>query len=499
MKVVKEFLQSSTIHGLTHIATTDKLARLFWMFVVMSGFITAAMMIQKSYAGWWENPISTTVDYRPITDLPFPLVTVCPPRNTFTSLNLALRSVENRTLDAEAQEELTRQLPEIIFDSDFDGNFATFSRATNLSGGWYSGDTRITFLLPSNKSEKESLMTVMYSTSALAGTVSSPFFKQPYEADIFERMIRFRIGFDKPKNATLTTNIELKLEFDTDKKKYWEEVVIGSGHYKNGWFQMDYNEENANKNSWSLIGKKEEILKQIEEPTNFTHKFPFGSPKGDRDPYLFVEFTRRMTAEDVSRWKATRNTGIKLSWSYDEPELQPDHKYRDDNKDFIKLANILHSENNKDQLWGEIKLQRNKNLEKVSYIYLFGDKEDFCIGDYLRNDEAKKILIEGLFSSLPGGVPNTPDHEASITAETLAEAQKMFYYVTRCPNFYETALNLNDLFSQLINSGFPLKTVMVTLTRMIVTALQKKRENELFATLKGALKKFDKPASTSAI
>ena len=148
----------------------------------------------RSYTGWSENPISTTVDYGPITDLPFPLVTVCPPRNTFTSLNLALRAVENRTLDSEAKQELTRQLPEIIFDSDFDDNFAIFSRSTNLSGGWYSGDTRIAFLLPSNESEKESLMAVMYSTSALTGSVSSPFFEQPYDPDTFERNIRFRIG-----------------------------------------------------------------------------------------------------------------------------------------------------------------------------------------------------------------------------------------------------------------------------------------------------------------
>ena len=71
-----------------------------------------------------------------------------------------------------------------------------------------------------------------------------------------------------------------------------------------------------------------------------------------------------MTAEDVSRWKAKRNTGMKLSWSYDDPQLEPDHKYREENRDFIKLANILHSENNKEQLWGEIKLQRNKILRK---------------------------------------------------------------------------------------------------------------------------------------
>ena len=55
---------------------------------------------------------------------------------------------------------------------------------------------------------------------------------------LIERKIRFRIGFDKPKNATLTTNIEFNLEFDTDEKRYWEEVIIGSGHYKfNGWFE----------------------------------------------------------------------------------------------------------------------------------------------------------------------------------------------------------------------------------------------------------------------
>ena len=141
----------------------------------------------------------------------------------------------------------------------------------------------------------------------------------------------------------MNTSIEFKLEFDTDRRKDWEEVVFGSGHYNNGWFQMDYKEEN----SWSRIGKKEEILKQIEEPT-----------------HLFVEFTRRMTAEDVSRWKAKRNTGMRLSWSYDDPQLEPDHKYRE-------LANILHSQNNKEQLWREIKILRNEKLMNISNIYLF--------------------------------------------------------------------------------------------------------------------------------
>ena len=48
MKVVKEFLQSSTIHGLAYIATTDKLTRIFWMIVVLSGFTWAALLIMRS-------------------------------------------------------------------------------------------------------------------------------------------------------------------------------------------------------------------------------------------------------------------------------------------------------------------------------------------------------------------------------------------------------------------------------------------------------------------
>ena len=49
MRGVKEFLQSSTIHGLAYIATTDnKLARLFWVFVVICGFTGAAVIIWES-------------------------------------------------------------------------------------------------------------------------------------------------------------------------------------------------------------------------------------------------------------------------------------------------------------------------------------------------------------------------------------------------------------------------------------------------------------------
>ena len=120
-----------------------------------------------------------------------------------------------------------------------------------------------------------------------------------------------------------------------------EEVTIGSGHYRGGWFE----------------GETEEILEQIEEPTNFTAKFPLGTAmkgwEGEREPYLFVEFRRLMTAEMVNRWKSQRKTGIRLSWSYDDPQLETDYKYRKQNRDFIKLANTLNSQNNIRSSFGE--------------------------------------------------------------------------------------------------------------------------------------------------
>ena len=99
MGVVREFLETSTIHGLFYIATTDKLARLFWMFVVLTGFMGAGVIIQKSYASWKVNPVSTSLETHSIANISFPRVTVCPPKNTFTSLNLDMKIMENRTLD----------------------------------------------------------------------------------------------------------------------------------------------------------------------------------------------------------------------------------------------------------------------------------------------------------------------------------------------------------------------------------------------------------------
>ena len=73
MQGLKDFLESSTIHGLAHISTSGKkLQKLLWMFIVLSCFILAGCLIYNSFSDWDRSPVSTTIETHPITDVPFP-------------------------------------------------------------------------------------------------------------------------------------------------------------------------------------------------------------------------------------------------------------------------------------------------------------------------------------------------------------------------------------------------------------------------------------------
>ena len=104
--LMTSFLSSSTIHGLVHIASTKRLSRLFWMIVVVTGLMGSLFLIVKSFRGWQESPISTSVEILPIKEITFPNVTVCPPRKTFTALNVDLRMAREITVNVSSRDQL---------------------------------------------------------------------------------------------------------------------------------------------------------------------------------------------------------------------------------------------------------------------------------------------------------------------------------------------------------------------------------------------------------
>ena len=106
MKNFKLFLETASINGLNHISSTRNLTRLFWILVVAMGFIVASFLTWESFQSWADNPVRTTTRTVPMSEIKFPKVTVCPPRNTFTDLNYDLMVTENVTLSNDQKNEL---------------------------------------------------------------------------------------------------------------------------------------------------------------------------------------------------------------------------------------------------------------------------------------------------------------------------------------------------------------------------------------------------------
>ena len=73
LALVRDFLESSTIHGLVHISTAkSKTVKAIWVAIVVACFAFAIHMIVDSYKEWQESPVSTTITTHPITELVMP-------------------------------------------------------------------------------------------------------------------------------------------------------------------------------------------------------------------------------------------------------------------------------------------------------------------------------------------------------------------------------------------------------------------------------------------
>ena len=72
--------------------------KILWTIVVILGFLGAGLLIGKSYKEWQESPVATSITTRPINDLDFPIVTICPPKGSNTALYHDLDKAGNGSL-----------------------------------------------------------------------------------------------------------------------------------------------------------------------------------------------------------------------------------------------------------------------------------------------------------------------------------------------------------------------------------------------------------------
>ena len=83
MEVLREFLETSTVHGLFHLSKAkSNFSKFLWTFIILFSFCLASFLIYNSFHNWDKSPITTSIHTESIASAPFPKVTVCPPKST---------------------------------------------------------------------------------------------------------------------------------------------------------------------------------------------------------------------------------------------------------------------------------------------------------------------------------------------------------------------------------------------------------------------------------
>ena len=208
---MKDFLESSTIHGLVYIADKRQLVRLLWLSVVMAGFIGAGVLIQQNFSAWADNPISTTINTNSISELNFPNVVVCPPKNRFTNLNPDLVMARKVEFDHEKRRELSEHVMDAIINTNFNAKHLDISEFKEEKFiNWYQGITRIDFPYIDSEGDKNFYL----KTTSLNGSFSTAYFKQPFDDNKFQRALQSEVYLYKPIGISNDSKIVIDIEND---------------------------------------------------------------------------------------------------------------------------------------------------------------------------------------------------------------------------------------------------------------------------------------------
>ena len=305
MEGVRTFLESSTIHGLTYISTTRKYARLFWFLVVVTGFSGAGYLIRESFASWSESPIKTTIETLPISEIKFPKITVCPPKNTFTDLNYDLMMTENITLTDEMRDEIFKYALEVINEDSFSGNNWTKFNEKDRFYNWYHGYTNFgsPFYAMSPLGRR---LNFHMDTSAISGVVTTQYYGEPFRPELVERQLRYSVSIRPPKSAKNNENVTLHFKVE---KISMTGLASGSMELVQGICCFDADQTTAYTN--------------FKPPSNY--EYP-------------IVLSRHVTYDDVETQNLDVMPGFRFSWWYTGAEVPSDNSFKDDaqTKQFVR-------------------------------------------------------------------------------------------------------------------------------------------------------------------
>ena len=441
MDGAREFLQSSTIHGLVYIGSELRPVRLFWICVVIAGFTGSFILINQSFSVWAVSPISTTIETMPITDIDFPNVTVCPPRNSFTSLNPDLLRSRSIDLDQERRKLLSNFALDVFYDFNFNSKYLEFIayKGEEKYSDWYEGTSNISFPYKVGQVKRYDLR-----TTAASGSFSTPYFGQPFDDKTFDGKFESEIYIYGPDNLNESISLVIAIDYDISfgenillqEAELEVENVVGGSHKKEYYKTIGNITLDRNK-------RHDQRKYLINVETSLSNKKVF-KPKR-----IFLKYSRDTTAEFYSGG-GRPVAGMKVSWFYSSPEkISPNSRYLEDNKHFLMVSNIIHQEG------------ATTSLEDlVSNIISLKKQKARC---------TTGLDNEDLFLEKYGNVSEEPIYKNNITEESLEIAAKIYFQIVFCHDYDLASLN----FYQNLFENFPLETVLKTLARILLVAKEK--------------------------
>ena len=260
-------------------------------------------------------------------------------------------------------------------------------------------------------------------TTSLEGSVSTPFFQQPFNENSFKPILSLNLHIYVPesiKKKRTNMSIVINVEYDIAEFSTIEYVSIAGKNFEN-------TEKKAKASRTYIV----------------------------REDFYRVLYTRRI---EIKGWKNRRNTGMKVNWYYTDNNGDTENnylddkysKYLDDNREFTWLANIIHEKG--PQLG-------NKLLKLSTSVIKFGEK---CKNGMKQSDEKFSNLAE--YTNVSNKVNN------DVSDETLELAFKIYFSLVFCPDNLDPTVE----FYQNLFENFPVEAILKTLARLVYVAREKK-------------------------
>ena len=301
MEYFRNFLESSSIHGLSYISTTRKLAKILWILTVIAGFTGAGLLIYESFETWQESPVKTTIETLPIEEITFPKVTVCPPKNTYTNLNFDLISAKNMTFSLKERYRILQYTVELLHEPYYTEGLknTVVIQEENKHSNWYHGYTKIV-----EPYYYENCLFYDFLSSATKGSVKTINFGDTYNYEKLNGYLTASVVIHVPRSVRRMKNVTLYFEIE---KISVENLTITT--------------ESRNTEDYSVEG-----YSISPSDSNFTVNYTMNG----KSSYSF-SLLRKISEDHFEKFKNSMKfmPGFKLSWHYNV-NIEPDNRFTKD-------------------------------------------------------------------------------------------------------------------------------------------------------------------------